>query len=72
MINDASIRTFDDARSRAKAELTAYSNPVLTATFETERDGLEIGQILTITSTKYGVDSGFVIQKITASQKDNF
>lgn len=38
VINDSSIRTFDDARSRAKAELDAYSNPVLTASFETERD----------------------------------
>ena len=57
VINDASIRTFDDARSRAKAELTAYSNPVLMASFETERDGLEVGQVITITSTKYGIDS---------------
>jgi hypothetical protein len=42
----------------------------LTATFDTERDGLEVGQIITITSTKYGTDAGFVIQKITATQKD--
>lgn len=72
VINDSSIRTFDDARSRAKAELLAYSNPVITASFETERDGLEVGQVITIISTKYGIDAGFVIQKITATQKDNF
>lgn len=71
VINDESIRTFDDARARAKAELTAYSNPVLTATFDTERDGLEVWQIINISSTKYGTASGFVIQKITANQKDN-
>ena len=70
MINDSSIRTFQDARNRAKAELTAYSNPVLTATFETERDGFQVGQVLTITSTKYGIDAGFVIQKVSATQKD--
>lgn len=70
VINDESIRTFDDARSRAQAELAAYSNPVLSATFDTDRDGFEVGQIITITSTKYNTNSGFVIQKITSSQRD--
>lgn len=42
VINDASFRTFDEARARAKAEIAAYSNPVLTATFVTESDGLEV------------------------------
>lgn len=57
VINDESIRTFDDARSRAQAELSAYSNPVLSATFDTDRDGFEVGQIITITSTKYNTNS---------------
>lgn len=41
VINDASLRTFDEARARAKAEIKAYANPVLTATFTSETDGLE-------------------------------
>lgn len=53
VINDASFRTFDEARARAKAELDAYANPILTANFNTEVDGLEVGQIVRVTEPTF-------------------
>lgn len=64
VINDASFRTFDEARVRAKAELKAYANPILTATFSTETEGLEIGQIIRINDPSFDIDKDFVVQKI--------
>lgn len=69
VISDASIKTFDEGRSRARAEIKAYANPILTATFETEQDGLEAGQIIRITHANFATDSDFVIQKVEARQK---
>lgn len=48
VINDESIKDWNEARLRAKAEIQAYSNPILTATFKTEKDGLHAGQIIRI------------------------
>lgn len=69
VISDASIKTFEEGRSRAKAEIKAYSNPILTASFETESDGLEAGQVIRITYGNFSVDADFVIQKVDARQK---
>jgi len=69
VISDGSIKTFDEARARARAEIKAYSNAILSATFETEQDGLEAGQVIHITYDTYGVDADFVIQKVDARQK---
>lgn len=38
VINDTSIRTWEEARARANAELKAYSNPIISADFTTEKD----------------------------------
>lgn len=69
VISDASIKTFDEWRSRARAEINAYSNPILSATFETEMDGLEAGQIIHVTYPLFSIDSDFVIQKVDARQR---
>lgn len=70
MINDASFRTFDEARARAKAEIAAYANPVLTATFTTESEGLEVGQTIHVTDPVFSIDQDFVIQKIDKKVRD--
>lgn len=69
VISDSSIKTFDEGRSRAKAEIKAYANPILSGSFETEQEGLQAGQIIRITSTTLATDSDFVIQRIDARQK---
>jgi hypothetical protein len=38
VINDESIKDWNEARIRAKAELEAYSNAIMTASFDTEVD----------------------------------
>lgn len=69
LITDLSIRSFQEARARAKAEIAPYKNPVITATFQSEQDGWRGGQIVRIKDTNRGIDSNFVIQKVTRSQK---
>lgn len=70
VINDASFRTFDEARARAKAELKAYANPVLTGSFSTEEDGLEVGQVIRLRDPSFDLDDDFVVQKLTKKVKD--
>jgi hypothetical protein len=70
VINDNSIKDYDSARDRARAEVQAYSNPILSANFTTNKDGLTIGQTLYITDTNRGLNNQpFVIQQVGAKQK---
>jgi len=70
VINDTNIKDYGTARDRARAEVQAYSNPILTATFTTDKDGLEIGQTIYITDINRGLDhQPFVIQQIRAKGK---
>ncbi len=72
VINDNSIKDYDSARDRARAEVQAYSNPILSATFTTEKDGLTIGQTLYITDTNRGLTAQpFVIQQVSIKQKSD-
>lgn len=50
--------------------MKAYSNPIISATFETETDGLEAGQNIHIQDTTYNIDADFAIQKVDKKQKD--
>ena len=68
-ITDTNIRTWDEARKRAKVEVETYKNPVITASFETEKEGLKAGQIIRILDTDRGIDDKYLIQKITRKQK---
>lgn len=69
VISDNKIKTFSDARVRAKAELDVYSNAILTATFQTNKDWLSAGQVIHIIDTARGIDQDFLIQKITRQSK---
>lgn len=71
VINDSSIRDWNEARIRAKAEVDAYSNPILTADFTTQQDGLQAGQIIHITDTDRWIDNDFLIQKISKSSRND-
>ena len=70
VISDSSFRTFDEARARARAELKAYSNPILSATFSTETEGLSVGQVIRVTDPTFSIDADFVIQKVDKKIKD--
>lgn len=70
VINDTTISTFADARSRGQAELTQYANAVKTANFYTETDGLRVGQVISITDTTRGISAeSYLIQKIQMGQQ---
>lgn len=63
-MNDASIKDWNEARLRARAEVEAYANAILSADFTTEIDGLTAGQIIHITDSSRGIDDDFLIQKV--------
>lgn len=66
MIVDERIKDFNEARKRAQVELDLYSNAVVTCTFQTNKEGLHAGQIISITDPARNVDDDFVIQRLTA------
>lgn len=71
LIIDESLKTFNDARMRAQAEVDTYKNPVITATFDTDIDGLHVGQLIHITDSSRGIDEEYLIQKITAKPRSD-
>lgn len=70
VINDNTIRTFEEARTRAQAEIEAYKNPIITITFDTEKDGLEAGQLIQITNSLRSINDLFLIQQVRAKSKN--
>lgn len=74
VITDESIKTFEDARIRAKAEIEAYKNPIVTINFETQRENLKAGQLIHIKDTARNIDDFYTIQKIKIKSidTDNF
>jgi len=69
LITDTSILTYEEARTRARAEVNAYGNPTISADFVTEQCGLKAGQVIHITDTSRGIDTDFLIQKISRKSK---
>ena len=68
-ITDTSIGSFEDARIRGVAELAQYGNAIITATFETNYDGLKPGQTIHIKDVNRSIDQDFLIQKVSSRQK---
>jgi hypothetical protein len=64
-------QTWEETRDRARAEVEAKKNAIVTADFITEQDGLSSGQIITITDTERGFSEPLLIQKITRMSKNN-
>ena len=69
LITDTSLRTFQDVRERARAELNAYANPIVSATFVTNKAWLQAGQIISITDSARSLDQEFLIQKVVRTSK---
>lgn len=64
LIQDKTIVTQAAAEQRATAEILKYANPTYRGTFETQTDGLLVGQTLTINSTIRNINSSFKIMQI--------
>lgn len=69
VITDQSIDSAQAARDRAQAEVDQYSNPIVTVRFRTDFEGLESGQILTVSDTNKNVAGNYVIQRVRINYK---
>lgn len=65
-IIDKSINSKEGARDRAKAELKAWANTINEGSFATQTVGLDTGQLINIQSTIRGIDTDYVISRITS------
>lgn len=70
LIQDKTILTQAAAEQRASAEILKYANPTYRGTFETETDGLVVGQTLTVNSTIRSINSSFKITNIRTIVKN--
>lgn len=68
-ITDKSIRSQDEAISRALAELTSYANSLYEGSFRTYEHGLRSGQVITINSSARGKNIDVLIQSVTARMR---
>lgn len=73
-IKDETIKTVDEARQRALAELESYANTLNEGSFRTYTDGLKSGQKIRIQSDRRGMDDYYLIQSVSMSilTKDSF
>lgn len=69
-IKDDNIRSQEDMRSRALAELEAYKNGVTEGEFRTYESGLRSGQVITVQSTLLGVSEDYLIQSVNFSMRN--
>lgn len=67
VVSDDTIKSADDALTRAQTELESYATKIIEGSFETNNPGLRAGQIIHITSTKLEVDEDFIIQSVSFS-----
>lgn len=70
-IINKTLQTRIEARNIANAEIKKYSNPIITATFDTTQEGLLSGQLIRIKDTANGtrnINQEFVIQRVKLTQ----
>jgi hypothetical protein len=65
LITDTSIVDIDTARVRAAIELVAYANPQGELDFDTYTPGLNIGQVINLTSAIRGINEDYIIRQMT-------
>ncbi len=70
IIEDTTILTFQEARRRAVAEVTAYGNPTVNIRFVTNKAGLHAGQIIHVIDANRGINDDYLIQKISRKSKE--
>ena len=70
VITDTSLKSSQAAHDRAQAEVDAYSNPIVKVSFQTDYEGLESGQLISITDTNKGIAAEYIIQKVRIQYDD--
>jgi hypothetical protein len=65
LITDTSIIDIDTARQRATIELAAYKDPQGQLDFDTYIPGLNIGQVINLTSSIRGFNEDYLIRQMT-------
>ena len=63
-IFDKTITTTVAARDRASAELTDYANNIIEGSFRTYENGFRSGQYITVNSTKFNVNTTYIVQSV--------
>lgn len=69
-ITDKSIRSQDEAVTRALAELASYQAELQEGSFRTYEDGFRSGQVITITSALRQKSLSVVVQSVRAGMRD--
>lgn len=64
---DTTIKSKQEAKDFAIAELEAYGSKISEGSFDTYTAGLRSGQLITVNSTLRGVNEDFLIQRVTFS-----
>jgi len=70
VITDESLDSTQACRDRAQAEIDAYSNALVEIDFDTNYEGLESGQIISVTDSGKGINDNYVIQKVKIKYND--
>ncbi len=65
VIIDNNIATTQQARDRARAELTDYANDIVDATYSTYQPGVMSGQYQRISMANKGVDEDYLVNTVT-------
>lgn len=71
-IKDTTIRSTDEAKQRASAEIDAYADTLTDGSFKTYIDGLKSGQVINIQSDIRGIDEDYLIQSVRTSMLSPF
>lgn len=66
---DKTIKSIEEARQYANSQLEAYANKIAEGSFETYESGLRSGQIIAIQSDIRGLNSNFLIQRVTLNMR---
>jgi|GEM_PF-5680676 len=67
-VSDVSIQDLATAVALAQAAIQDYKNPIVTATFKTDRQGLRAGQTIHIQDSVRGIGNDYLIQIVAAKQ----
>lgn len=64
VITDTSLNTTQMARDRAQAEINQFANAIVTIKFKTDFEGLDPGQLLTVSDTAKNINDDYLIQRV--------
>jgi hypothetical protein len=70
-ILDNKIKTVDQARDRAQAELTEYASTLDSGGFTTRVAGFRAGQTININVTALGINDDYIVKSVTAKSLGN-